>query len=48
MVPVRESTTNKDVAKMVASKLGIANTGDYILVRIKNGEGMLVSFYVVS
>jgi hypothetical protein len=38
-VPVRESTTNKEVAKMVASKLGIANPGDYILVTIKNGEG---------
>jgi hypothetical protein len=39
MVPIRETTTTKEVSKMVASKIGIANPGDYVLVRIKNGEG---------
>jgi hypothetical protein len=39
MVPIRETTTTKDVAKIVAAKVGIANPGDYVLVRIKNGEG---------
>lgn len=38
MVPVRNSTTNKEVAKLVASKLGITNPSDYVLVTIKNGE----------
>lgn len=42
MVPVRESTTNKEVAKMVASKLGITNPGDYVLVKIKDGEGIVL------
>lgn len=41
VVPVRESTTNKEVAKMVASKLGITNPGDYVLVKIKDGEGTI-------
>ncbi|CAL8110516.1 unnamed protein product [Orchesella dallaii] len=41
VVPVRESTTNKEVAKMVASKLGITNPGDYVLVKIKDGEEKL-------
>jgi len=39
MVPIRDTTTTKDVAKIVASKVGIANPGDYVLVRIKDGEG---------
>jgi len=39
VVPVQKSTTNREVAKMVASKLGIVNPMDYILVTIKNGEG---------
>jgi len=38
MVPVRNSTTNKDVAKLLASKLGIINPTDYALVTVKNGE----------
>ena len=38
-MPVQSSTTNKEVIKMVATKLGISNTGDYVLVKIKNGEG---------
>ncbi|ODN02424.1 Protein sprint [Orchesella cincta] len=41
VVPVRQSTTNKEVAKMVASKLGITNPGDYVLVKIKDGEEKL-------
>lgn len=39
MVPVRNSTTNKEVAKILASKLSITNPTDYVLVTIKNGEG---------
>ncbi|XP_035706244.1 protein sprint isoform X2 [Folsomia candida] len=38
MVPVRNSTTNKEVAKILASKLSITNPTDYVLVTIKNGE----------
>jgi hypothetical protein len=38
IIPIQSSTTNKDVIRMLASKLGISNPNDYILVSIKNGE----------
>lgn len=43
MVPIRNSTTNKEVAKIVSSKLGITNPADYVLVTIRNGEGEITT-----
>ncbi|CAG7727052.1 unnamed protein product [Allacma fusca] len=38
IIPIQSSTTNKDVIRVLASKLGISNPNDYVLVSIKNGE----------